>query len=221
MASITNPCLPIRQDKSQIKNSLGFTLLEVVVAVGIFGLIAIGIIALVSNLIGGGNQQAILLSDADQARKVSLQIMRELRNAAASATGAYALDTASAQQLIFYTNADSLPDIERVRYFAQNGRLNKGVVKPGGNPPAYNLAAENVQAVQNDLANGATPLFYYYDGTYNGVTDNFLSQPLNATAVKFVKLNLKIYNKGGRANTNTYTITASGAIRNLKTNLGN
>jgi hypothetical protein len=44
--------------------------------------------------------------------------------------------------------------------------------------------------------------------------------PVNATQVKFVKVNLQIYNKAGITNKNTYTITASAAIRNLKTNLG-
>ena len=51
-------------------------------------------------------------------------------------------------------------------------------------------------------------------------TQSSLAQPVNVTQVKFVKINLQIYNKAGVKNTNTYTVTAGAAIRNLKTNLG-
>ncbi|MEJ0021476.1 MAG: hypothetical protein WDN47_02725 [Candidatus Doudnabacteria bacterium] len=74
--------------------------------------------------------------------------------------------------------------------------------------------------VQKDVANGANPIFYYYDGTYSGVVENPLVQPLNVTAVKLVKINLTIFKKAGVGSSGTYTETASGAIRNLKTNLG-
>jgi len=38
--------------------------------------------------------------------------------------------------------------------------------------------------------------------------------------VKFIKLDLKVYNTAGARNNNFFTVTAGGAIRNLKTNLG-
>ena len=130
------------------------------------------------------------------------------------------MDTADDQQIIYYTpNVDSDSSIERVRYYVQNGQLYKGVTEYNGS--TYNTSTESSSIVQKDLANGGTPLFYYYDGSYTGSsTQVSLSQPVNVTLVKMVKLNLQIYNKAGVKNTNTYTITASAAIRNLKTNLG-
>lgn len=195
----------------------GFTLIELVVSIAIFSVIGLGTILLVSNLFTNSNQQSGLLADTGQARKLSFQMMNELRNSTTGANGAYALDTAGDQQLTFYSNSDSDAALERIRYYVSNGKLYKGVTEPTGN--SYNLANEVSTVVQNNLANGATPIFYYYDGSYNGTTNNFLTQPVNTTAVKLIKLNLQVYNKAGVKKTNFYTITGSATIRNVKTNL--
>ena len=197
----------------------GFTLLEVVVTVGIFSLISVGIIALVSAVLVNSSKQGNLLANNDQARKVAFNLMIEARNAQISANGSYALATASAQQLIFFSSVNG--SINRINYFIQNGVLKKGVTTPSGNPPSYNLAQEVITTVQNNVANGANPLFYYYDDTYNGVSGNPLTQPVNVTKIKFITINLSVYNLAGLANTSSYTVTSSGAIRNLKTNLSN
>jgi type II secretory pathway component PulJ len=195
----------------------GFTLIEVITSVGIFALLVVGILALVSAILTQSSKQSTLLDDNDQARKVAFNLINQLRNAQTSASGAYALDTAANQQLIFYTNTGS--EVDRINYFIQNGKLMEGVVKPSGNPAVYNLASETDTAVQNDLVT-SVQLFYYYDGSYDGVNGTPLTQPVNVTQVKFVKVNLTVYNKGGLSTTNSFTVTAGGTMRSLKTNLG-
>jgi len=206
-----------------MRRNTGFTLIELIVSLAIFTVLSLGVIALVSNIFTGSNKQAALLANNDQARQVGARLTNELRNATTAATGAYAIDTAADQQLIFYSNADTDASIERIRYYIQNGKLYRGVTEPSGSPAAYNITNEVSTAVQNDIGNGATPLFYYYNDSYDGTSANNtpLAQPVNVTAVRFIKLNLMILNKGGVANTKTYTVTAGAAIRNLKTNLGN
>ena len=201
------------------KRAEGFTLIEVIISTAIFSMIAVGIVALVSSILSSSNRQSNLLSDNDQTRKLEFAIIKELRNAKQAADGAYALNTASAQQLIFFT--DNSGTLDRINYFIQNGVMKKGVTHPSGNPPIYNLGNETVTTVQNDVANGANPIFNYYDDTYNGVTGNALTQPVNVTNVKFINISLSVFKKGGVSNTGTYTVSAGGAIRNLKTNLGN
>lgn len=202
------------------KSSAGFTFIEIIVAIFGFTLIIGGIVALFSGIFRSSSQQSTLLSDADYARKLAFQIANEIRNAQTGSNGAYVLDTAGDQQIIFYsTNADTDSSIERIRYYIQSGKLYKGTTEYNGS--TYNTSTERTVLVQNDLANGSTPLFYYYDGSYTGsTTQTSLTQPVNVTAVKMVKLNLQIYNKGGVKNTNYFTVTSSSAIRNLKTNLG-
>jgi type II secretory pathway pseudopilin PulG len=213
--------MKIRNPKSEIRNfNRGFTLIEILVVIFGFSLIVWGLIALVSNIFLFSNQQSGLLNDTDQARALAFQIASEIRNAQTGSNGAYVLDTAATGTIIFYSPvADNDPGIERVRYFVQNGQLWKGVTEYSGT--TYNTNTEQTYAVQKDLANGSTPVFYYYDGTYIGSsTQASLSVPVNVTQVKFIKVNLQIYNKAGVKNTNTYTITSGAAIRNLKTNLG-
>ena len=197
----------------------GFSLVEVIISVAIFSLLIVGIISLVSFILTNNDRQSKLLTNNEQALHAAFVIMKEFRNATTSANGSYAINTAADQQFIFYTNTGAT--IDRINYFIQSGVLKKGVTKPTGSPPVYNLGGEVVTTVQNDVANGASALFGYYDDTYNGVAGNPLAQPVNVIQVKFIKINLKIYNKGGVQNTNSYTVTAGGAIRNLKTNLGN
>lgn len=198
----------------------GFTLVEVIVSIAIFSLIVYGIVFLVSNIFSSTQGQVNLLADTDQARKTALNIMNELRNCQTSSTGAYPLATVDDQTLMFYSNIDTDSYIERIRYYVQSDKLYKGVLKPSGNPLVYNPVNEQSIVVQNDLANGTSPVFYYYNSNYDGTTDNFLTQPVNITAVRHVKLDLRIFNKAGVLNNNYYSVVASASIRNLKSNLG-
>ncbi len=200
-------------------HSAAFTLIEIIVSVSIFSVIMFGILALLSNTFTLNRQQSGLLDDQDQARKLSFALMNELRNATTANTGAYPLETVSAQTLTFYSNIDGGTDIERVRYYLQNGALYKGVKKPTGNPLSYTAATETVTRVQSNIS-GSPTIFTYYDDSYNGVTGAALTQPVSVVAVRFVKVDLPILKRAGVTNTNTYTVTAQAAVRSLKTNLG-
>ena len=171
-----------------LKLNRGFTLIELLIAAALFILLFGGLAILISNVLVSSNTQAGLLADSDQARKLAFGIVGELRNAQVSSTGAYSLDTAGPQSLVFYSNIDGGTDVEKVRYFVQGEKLYKGITKPYGNSMSYSPSREKITVVQNNLANGADPVFYYYDGTYEGVANNFLPQPVSVTAGKFVKV---------------------------------
>lgn len=208
-----------QQHKKEEISRPGFTLVEVIISIFIFSLIAYGVIFLMSNILTSTQGQTTILADTDQARKLAFQMVSEMRNANYGNDGGYPLNTAQDQQIVFYTNSDSDAGIEKVRYYVQSGKLYKGVTEWSGS--IYDSATEQKYAVQNNLGNGATPLFYYYDDSYTGSsTQAALAQPVNILQVSHVKLNLKIFNVAGATRTNTYTITASATMRNLKTNLG-
>jgi type II secretory pathway pseudopilin PulG len=198
----------------------GFTLVELLVAVFSFTLISMGLFALTSSIFTSYRQQGGLLSDIDQARKISNNITNQFRDAQ-TVSGAYPLEVAGDQNITFYSNFDNDASIERIRYFLQNGQLWEGVIQPVGSPAVYNTSTESTFKVLDNVGNGSNPVFYYYDGSYVGSsTQVSLTQPINVTQVKFVQLKLQIIKKAGVTNTNSFTVTASGAIRNLKTNLG-
>jgi type II secretory pathway pseudopilin PulG len=210
----------LRMQNKRQAASKGFTLIELLVAIFGFTLIIWGLVGLVSNIFYSANQQNSLLGDADLARKLAFQITSELRNGQTGQNGAYVLDTAATSTIIFYSPlADNDPGVERVRYFVQNNQLWKGITQYNGT--GYDTSTEQTYVVEKDLANGANPVFYYYDDNYTGSSSQAsLSSPINVTQVTFVKVNLQIYNKAGVSNNNTYSVTASAAIRNLKINLG-
>jgi prepilin-type N-terminal cleavage/methylation domain-containing protein len=203
------------------QKQFGFTLIEMLAAIFIFSLIGSGIVVLIGNFFTKARQQNLILSDFDQARKLSLTFTSELRNANYGNDGSYPLNQAGDTQVIFYSaTGGNTAIVNRIRYYLTGTTLYKGVITPTGSPLTYNVANEVVTTVQSNLANGATPVFYYYDGNYGG-TGSALAQPINLNAVKFVKINLMILNQAGIKNTSTSNITAGGAIRNIKTNLGN
>lgn len=198
----------------------GFTLIELVIAIFLFSLIAYGIIFLTSNIFTSAKGQTSLLADTDQARKLVFQIVGELRNATYGSDGGYPLNSAQDQQLVFYSNVNTDIYPERIRYYVQNNKLYKGVTNWNGS--IYNLATEQVTLVQNDLANGANPVFYYYSDSYTGSsTQSALSQPVNIPQVKYIKINLQLINVAGGTKSGVYVVSSGASFRNLKTNLGN
>jgi prepilin-type N-terminal cleavage/methylation domain-containing protein len=199
------------------KKQYGFTLIEVIVTIGIFSVLIYGVTFLVFGMLNNTSYQSKLLDNNSQARVVVANFTNEMRNAVTSATGGYALESATAQQIIFYAKSGS--NVNRIRYYLQSGKLYKGVTTPTGNPPVYNLGQEVVTAVQSAMATtGGDSIFLYYNGNYNG-TGSALAQPVNVTQVRYITITLKIYLQGSRTSTNTYIITSGGAIRNLKDNL--
>ncbi len=198
----------------------GFTLIELLVAIGIFAILSTGVIMLIGSVLTGANKQGNAIANADQSRKLSNQMMQELRNAVTASNGAYPIATANAQELTFYCNVDGGTDIERVRYYLSGGQLRRGIVKQSGTPAVY-TGTETYTVVQRDVANGATPLFYYYDENFDDSADTALTQPVNIATITYIKLNLLVYKKTSVPNqTPTYTVTAGSALRGLKTNLG-
>ena len=209
--------------KLQISNSKssGFTILELLVAVSIFGVLIIMAALLFTNIFTGSNQQFSALNNVDQARLVTSRFTNEIRNATTGVEGSYSLNTASDNQIIFYSRSTSPgATINRIRYYLEDNNLYKGVTLPSGNPPDYNLALESNIIVQKDIANGATPIFTYYDGNYNGILPA-LSQPVNINSIKFVAINLMVLTQIKENTDSIFSISAGATIRSLKNNLGN
>lgn len=202
-------------------NRKGFTLVEVTVSIFIFALLSIGVIELVSGILAQSNKQSIVLADVDSARRAAYQFSNELRNAGTANSGAYSIAQADDQIFMFYSNISGSGSLiySRIRYFISNNSIYKGVLNPIGT--TYDPANEVVTPVLGDLANGSSPLFYYYDTNYNATTsNNALTQPVNINRIRFVKINMVITNRGGVSSGTTYTISNGASVRNLKTNLG-
>lgn len=196
----------------------GFTIIETVVTIGIFATLSIGVTLLVRDVFMHSRQQTIALSNIDQARTVASRFVNELRNANYGSDGSYALNTAGAQEIVFFTTYPNRENPVRIRYYLSGTDLYKGVTTPTGTPLTYNTQNEVISLVQKDVQNGTNPIFYYYDGDYTGSTPA-LSQPVNVNYPTYITINLDILTQDDRGASTTFTVSTGALIRSLKTNL--
>ena len=166
----------------------GFSLVEIIVVVAMASLFIFVIssfgenLGVLQNLVG---QKLQSRADIDQA----MQIMStEIRSAGPSSVGAYAVNSASTSTFSFYSDIDKDGLFERVRYFFSTSTVQKGVVKPSGNPLQYATSTEIVTAAVNYvLFSSSTQLFNYYGANYTG-SGSPLAVPIDLSQVRIVKV---------------------------------
>jgi uncharacterized protein with FMN-binding domain len=181
----------------------------------------VGTSLLLKNIFVNIRQQYAVSDSTDQAIRVANGFVKEIRNATYGVNGAFPINQATDTQIIFFSTAiKNDGTISRIRYYISNNTLYKGVTDPSGIPSNYNLANEIVTTQITKTSLGANPLFYYYDGNYNG-SGNALSSPVNLNVIKFIKINLMVLKQLTATSTTTFNVSAGASIRNLKTNLGN
>jgi len=199
------------------KNNKGMTMIEVLVAIGLFLLLITGVVEL---MIWGNHGKDVVfeqLSTQNEGRKVVQDFVNDLRRANASSIGAYPLETANSQEIVFYSNVDTDNWRERIHYFLDGTTLKRSVIKPSGNPLTYDTSTESALDVVHDVANGSDPIFYYYDQNYQGSDTSSMSYPIDTAAVRMVGIKLLLEEKPNVAPA-PFSIEAKTDIRNLKSN---
>jgi prepilin-type N-terminal cleavage/methylation domain-containing protein len=206
------------------KYQSAFTLIETLLVIAVFTILAFGVNTLVSYMFMNSINRTNSLGNIDTAGIVATNFINEIRDASVGNDGGYPLNQASTTQIIFYTNyGQSAGILAKIRYFISGTTLKKGVTIPTGTPLAYNSAQEKISTVQNGLVStSTTAIFYYYDGNYSGSTSTPpLTQPVNVTQVKYILMTLTILKKDTNLSTSTFIVNAGASVRSLKTNLGN
>ncbi|OJI08526.1 hypothetical protein BK005_00675 [bacterium CG10_37_50] len=196
----------------------GFTLLEILVVVGIVVIISVPLSQFQKDVFVQNNlvQSGVLAEEG--ARSVLRQFTSELRSAAPANTGAYLLASAGTSTLTFYsdTNGDGLR--ERIRYFLAGTSLKKGVIIPTGSPATYVSNNEKISTLTDNVINStSTDVFSYYNENFNG-TGTPLAQPVDISLIRLVKINLGIDPNPNRPLAPIW-LTSLVMIRNLKGNL--
>lgn len=201
-----------------LKND-GFTLVELLITVGIFTVATTAITSFAYYMYVKNNyifQQAQAINEA---RKGIDSFVRELRESKNGEDGSYILESANAQELIFYSDIDADEHIERVRYFLDGTDFKKGTVDPTGTPAQYILENEQIIVISQYVRNGALDVFSYYNGDYPADTvNNPLTMPAYLMEVKLAHLFLRINIDPNRAPDN-FDLESDIQIRNLKVNL--
>jgi len=190
----------------------GFSLLELLIVIGIFGLISTVVWAFAANVF---KQSTIFRTDLavnDEARFGIKKFVQEARIMSPSSLGAYPILLASTTAFTFYSDVDHDSLKERYRYFTESGSLKKGVIKPTGSPLVYNSADEKKITVVNNLFSTSTTLFKYFD-----TNNTQMTYPINITAIRSVEISLPI-KLDPRQGTSSITFTSRVTMRTLKDN---
>lgn len=193
----------------------GLSLIEVIVAVGIFLLVVGSIVEVFLFSFRSKDIVFEQLAAQGQGRKVVQDFINELRSATYSSIGAYPLSQASSTQITFYSNIDSDSQVEKIRYFLSSSTLKRGVTEPSGNPLTYADLNEST-AILVESVNTSSTIFKYYDQNYAG-DGNSLAQPVSVSDVRMVELILTLDRDPFKSPV-PIQIQAKTTIRNLKSN---
>lgn len=159
------------------------TLVEVVMAS--FVLVSmLGMIILVLNKTLFVNRYAIEQGLNTYSIDSSLKnFSRYLREARQSDAGDYLINSVGNFELVFFSNVDDDPAIERVRLFLDNRELKMGLAESEGFPAVYPADDQETRIIGTGIVNtGDQPLFYYYNRDYpadqvnNPLQGEFFSQ---------------------------------------------
>lgn len=195
----------------------GVTLIELLVALSVFTLLTLIIFAFQRNIFRVNGILSQHLDTQRETRSVFSKISAEVRSLSPSSTGAYPIMEASDDQFVFHSDIDNDGSKERLRYFLENGTLKRGVLKPSGDPLAYDPADEAVADVVSNVANGAEPVFEYYDTDYNGATAP-LPANANVQDIRLVKITVLVDADPNQL-PEPVAVTTQVSMRNLKDNL--
>lgn len=188
----------------------GFSLIELLLSIFISTLIAGALVVIFRTFYTNLTQNQSQLDQQAKSANALERVSKHLRQT-------QTIESAQNQDLIFYAYyypSDPTPD--RLQVQISNNNLILGVIRPSGTAPnfTYPLANETTQIVAINIANGANPLFKYYD--LNG---NLLSSPLNPAAIKMIEVNLWIGAGQGITIPAPLLLSTKVNLRNLKNNL--
>lgn len=200
-----------------VKTKKGFTLVELLVSVGIFLMIGLTVANFGRDIFAINTSLQNNLGAQLDGRNVIRKLMAELRSSSPSSLGGYPIEQAGTSTLIFYTNIDSSVNKERLRYFLSGTTLMRGVIKPSGSPLTYNAGSETFSTIARNIVNGtSTAIFEYFNGNYAG-TSTPLAQPVTTSQVRLIRATI-IIDADPNKSPQPITITSQAMIRNLKDN---
>ncbi len=153
----------------------------------------------------------------DSARRGIDPTINNIREATYSDEGAYPIINASVNSFSFYSDINRDNSIEKIRLFLDTSTytFKKGVTESAGDPLTYDGQPETILTLADNVRNiqQGVNIFRYYDNVGVEVVD--LS---NISSISFVSMSVVVNVNPARA-PNDFTLRASAALRNLKSNL--
>lgn len=204
--------------KRLVLYSKGFTLVEVVVTIAIFGAIMVAVSAFQYNVINYNRSSSVALSNTQESQAIMKIMAKELRATETGSDGSYPIVSAGTSTLTFFVDSDGDGLKEKLRYYLATTTLYRGMIKPTGSPATYLPANETIKTMITGIRNSSsTPIFEYFDGMYAGTTTP-MTYPLSLTSIRLIRLTLTVDSDPNKSPI-PIVFTTQAELRNLKDNL--
>lgn len=177
------------------KKLAGITLIETLMAIAIFTIGLAGVSAL---FMDAWRSNAYSYEMGESAFAVSQGINKAvdyIRGARQGDDGSYPIQSVGNNALIVYSDYDKDGTTERLHFYFSNSTIFMGVTDPTTSfPKTYPASDQQVVVIALRIVNTASdPIFYYYNNNYPGDTiNNPLVSPIDISAVRLIKIHLKI-----------------------------
>ena len=200
----------------KLPNNKAFTLIELTIVAGIVALLSMLLTMVISRSLVSYrfNQQAIIMQDS------AAKALRDFEN---KTRGAEQILVADSDELSFYAYiaGDIRPAPSKIRFFYQDGLLQRGIISPSGEGPNYTYPddSETITTQARGLLSDEIFSFYSSDNyNYNDDLTTRLGFPVPLSDIKLVRISLSIdfdINKPPVASEESTLVN----LRNLKRNL--
>ncbi|KKT88216.1 MAG: hypothetical protein UW95_C0016G0020 [Parcubacteria group bacterium GW2011_GWC1_45_14] len=165
------------------------TLVELLVAIGILGIVTTGLSAFFSymwrtRLTDVSRGQSSVIASSSVSR-----MTENIRRAAQADSGSYAIASADDFNLVFYSDIDSDQYRERVHYYLDGTSIMMGTSEPIlGDSPTYPEGDEIVSVIATNVMNSESePIFTYYNSS-----GSILDTPAFVAPIRMVGLSVSV-----------------------------
>jgi len=197
-------------------NKSGMTLVEMLVAVGIYTVLMLAVLSSIAALYRYNAYAIEQSGEIESARRGITQWNRDAKEMTTAEDGTWPLAIMEEHRLGYYSDTDSDDSVEYVEYILASTTLRKFTYNPTGSPATYDKTTPDTVEILSTYVqniNQATSTFLYFDATGNTMAST--SPPIN---VRLITSQL-IVNIDPDRNPGEFMLKSSLAPRNLKDNL--
>jgi len=205
----------IKIKKSLPKNESAFTLIEILVTMGIAIMIMLFIGYFIRNVINFETFLTGKIGIQQELLQTQQTMISEIRSMKISAAGGYPIAEATSSSFTFFSDIDGDNVVEQIRYFTSSTILKKSIIKPVGNPLVYNPANQIITDMIHNLAVSTSSIFSYYDANYSG-SEPAMAYPINILLIREIGIQITATDENA-GSSQQFSIKIS--PRNLRTNL--
>lgn len=199
-----------------VQKQSGYTLVETVMAIGIYTILILAITSSITSLYKTNSYALGQANEVDNARRGITQWNRDTKEMITAEDGTFPLAKIEEHVLGYYSDTDQDERVEYVEYILASTTLMKFTYEATGTPPVYDFSTPSQEHtlslfVQN--INQGTSTFFYFDEAGTA-----LSSTSSLVDVKYIKAQI-IVNIDPFRSPGEFMLRSSIAPRNLKDNL--